>query len=78
MKTVFVALVRIPYQGESFIGAYSTKQLAEKALLQKWEKLAVEAELVVSQIQIDGDGNNDENIIDFWKVKPPQRQWKEW
>ncbi|MFM6106733.1 MAG: hypothetical protein ACKPE3_13290 [Sphaerospermopsis kisseleviana] len=76
MKTVFVALIQIPYEGERFVGVYSTKQLAEKALLQKWERLAVEAELVVSQIQIDG--NNDENIINFWKVKLPEKQWKEW
>ncbi|MFM6157864.1 MAG: hypothetical protein ACKPE3_33545 [Sphaerospermopsis kisseleviana] len=70
--TVFVALIQLPYEGESFVGVYSTYAKAEKALLERWEKLNKEADLVIASQQIDGE---EENV---WKVKPPQKQWKEW
>ncbi|MFM6134356.1 MAG: hypothetical protein ACKPCP_09320 [Sphaerospermopsis kisseleviana] len=76
--TVFVALIQLPYEGESFVGVYSTYAKAEKALLEEWEKLKREADLVIAETQIDTQiGSRKENVVS-WKVKPPQRQWKEW
>ncbi|MFM6138302.1 MAG: hypothetical protein ACKPCP_29880 [Sphaerospermopsis kisseleviana] len=74
--TVFVALIQIPYEGERFVGVYSTYAKAKKALLEVskgWQTLNREANLVISKIQVDG-----EVVYYTWKVKPPQRQWKEW
>jgi hypothetical protein len=82
MKTVFVALLRIPYEGEKFIGVYSSRNNAEKALLKAWKEDASlsrrKAGLVVLETDTDID-TNDTNTQSWAKVTPPpQKQWKEW
>lgn len=67
MKTVFVALLQIPYEGEKFIGVYSSRNNAEKALLKAWKE---DASLT---------DTNDTTTQSWAKVTPPpQKQWKEW
>lgn len=72
MKTVFVAILQIPYEGEKFIGVYSSRKLAEESVITRWKDLAHEATLVVTEVEVNG------GVVNSWKVKPPQKEWKEW
>lgn len=72
MKTVFVALLQIPYEGEKFIGVYSSRKLAEESLITRWKDLAHEATLLVTEVEING------SVLNSWEVKQPQKEWKEW
>lgn len=72
MKTVFVALLQIPYEGEKFIGVYSSKKMAEESLILRWKNLAHEATLRVTEVEVNG------NSVNSWEVKQPQKEWKEW
>ena len=73
MKTVFVALLQIPYEGEKFIGVYTSRDNAEKALLNSHKELARGATLVVKEVEI-----NSNVFLNSWEVKQPQKEWKEW
>ena len=72
MKTVFVALLQIPYEGEKFIGVYSSRKLAEESVITRWKDLAHEATLLVTEVEING------SVLNSWEVKQPQKEWKEW
>lgn len=72
MKTVFIALLQIPYEGEKFIGVYSSRKLAEESLITRWKDLAREATLLVTEVEING------SVLNSWEVKQPQKEWKEW
>lgn len=73
MKKVFVALLQIPYEGEKFLGVYTSKKMAEESLITRWKDLAHEASLVVTEVEVNG------GVVNSWEVvSPPQKQWKEW
>ena len=72
MKTVFVALLQIPYEGEKFIGVYSSRKLAEESVITRWKDLAHEATLLVTEVEVNG------GVVNSWEVKQPQKEWKEW
>lgn len=80
MKTVFVALLQIPYEGEKFIGVYSSRKLAEKALLKTWEEDASLSRRKAALVVLETDTDTKDTTTQSWaKVSaPPQKQWKEW